>query len=169
MAGAALIEAAATGAATTALAEAATVAAADDTPAQSAVAVATKAAKVFRLRLPSGHPCLWDTGSVVAGPSSFFLLPFGRPCLCFSGTPSPPALGRPMADMVRLCPGEGREAEEEVKCTLDPERPRHLKRSEAGERAAVMGSAKPYASVTAPLSSRHACPREDNRRSHYQR
>jgi hypothetical protein len=55
-----------------------------------------------------------------------------------------------------------------VECAFDPERPRHLKRSEAGERAGVIGSAMPNASVTAPLFLRHAHPREDNRRSHHQ-
>jgi hypothetical protein len=63
--------------------------------------------------------------------------------------------------MVGLCSGGGSEAEEEVECAFDPERPRHLKRSEAGERAGVMGSAMPNASVTAPLSSRHVRPQED--------
>jgi hypothetical protein len=54
-----------------------------------------------------------------------------------------------------------------VEYAFDPERPRHLKRSEAGERASIVGSAMPNASVTAPLFSRHARPREGNRRSHH--
>jgi hypothetical protein len=50
---------------------------------------------------------------------------------------------------------------------LCPSRPRHLKKSEAAERAGVVGSVMPNASATAPLISRHACPWEGNRRSHH--
>jgi hypothetical protein len=64
--------------------------------------------------------------------------------------------------MARLCSGRKSEAEEEVECALNPERPRYLKRSEAGKKAGVMGSAMPNSSVTAPLLSRHARPREGN-------
>jgi hypothetical protein len=52
-----------------------------------------------------------------------------------------------------------------VKCAFDPENPRHLKRSEVGERAGVVGSAMSNALVTAPLLLRHVRPREGNRRS----
>jgi hypothetical protein len=164
MARAAPIEAAVMGVATAA----SVVAAVDDTPAGSAMAVATKAAEVFLLRLPSGWPCLRDTDSVAAGPLALFLLPFGWPGLRFSGTPSPLAPGPPIADMVRIRTGEGREAEEEVNYSLDLERPRHLKRSGAGERAGVMRSTKPTTLVTAPLPSHHTRPQEDNCRSHCQ-
>jgi hypothetical protein len=72
-----------------------------------------------------------------------------------------------MADLVGLRSGKESEAEEEVECAFDPEHPQPLKRSEGGERAGVMGSATPDASVTAPLFLHHAHPREDNRRSHH--
>jgi hypothetical protein len=164
---AAPVEAAAMGAAAATSVEAAAVAAAGATPAESAVATTARAAEVFLLQLSSGWPRLRDTGSIAAGPSTFFPLPFMRPGFRLSGIPSPPMLGPPMADMVRLRSGKGSEAEEEVKCAFDPEHPWHLKRSEVGERADIMGSAMPNASVTAPLFSCHVHPREDNCRSHH--
>jgi hypothetical protein len=107
-----------------------------------------------------------DEGAAAAATTTFFPLPFGRPGLRFSGTPSPPAPGPPTADMVGLHPSKV-EGKEEMECTFDPERPRHLKKSEAGERARVVGSVMPNASATAPLISRHARPREGNHRSHH--
>jgi hypothetical protein len=164
---AAPVEDAAMGAVAAASTEAAAVAAAGATPAESAMAATARAAEVFLLQLSSGWPRLRDTGGIAAGLSTFFLLPFVRPGLRLSGTPSPLAPGPPMADMVGLCYGKGSEAEEEVKCAFDPECPQHLKSSEVGERADIMGSAMPNASVTAPLFLCHAHPREDNRRSHH--
>jgi hypothetical protein len=69
--------------------------------------------------------------------------------------------------MVRLRSGRESEAEHEVECAFDPERPWHLKRSEAGEGAGVMGSAMPDALEIAPLLLHHARRQEDNRRSHH--
>jgi hypothetical protein len=62
--------------------------------------------------------------------------------------------------------GKG-EAEEVVECALNPKRPQHLKRRGTGKRAGIMGSVAPNALVTAPLSSRHAHPREGNRHGHH--
>jgi hypothetical protein len=109
---------------------------------------------------------LRDTGGVAAGLAAFFPLPFGRSGLRFSGAPSPPVSGPPREDMVGLCSDEKSEAEEVVECALNPECPRHLNRRGAGKGAGVMGSVAPNTSVTAPLSSRHAHPREGNRRGH---
>jgi hypothetical protein len=146
MAGAAPIEAAAVGA--------------------TAAAVA-RATKVFWLRLPNGRPRLRDTGGVAAGLVIFFPLPFGRSGPCFSGAPSPPAPGPPREDMVRLHSGRKSEIEEEAECAFNPEHPRHLKGSDAGEGAGVMGSAMPNALVTAPFFLHRAHPREGNRHSHH--
>jgi hypothetical protein len=131
-----------------------------------AAVAAARAAKVFWLWLPNGRPRLRDTSSVAAGLLTFFPLPFGRPGLCFSGAPSPPTPGPPREDMVGLHSDGRSEAEEVVECALDPERPRHLKRRDAGEGAGVMGSAMPNALVTTPLSSHRAHPQEGNRRGH---
>jgi hypothetical protein len=126
----------------------------------TAAAAAVRAAKVFWLWLPNGRPCLRDTGGVAAGLVTFLPLPFGRPGLRLSGAPSPPAPGLPREDMVRLRSNGRSEAEEVMECAIDPERPRHLKRSDAGERAGIIGSATPNALVTAPSSSHHAHPWE---------
>jgi hypothetical protein len=117
------------------------------------------------LRLPNGRPRLRDTGGVAAGLVIFFLLPFRRSGPRFSEAPSPPAPGPPREDMVRLHSNKKREIEEEAECAFDPERPRHLKRSDAGEGAGIIGSAMPNASVTAPLSLHCAHPQEGNCRS----
>jgi hypothetical protein len=79
MAAAASIGAAAVVAAVTAPTGAAAVAAAGATPAESTTAAAARAARVFLLWLPSGRPCLRDTGGVAAGSFTLFLLPSGRP------------------------------------------------------------------------------------------
>jgi hypothetical protein len=85
--------------------------------------------------------------------------------LLFSGTPPPPvppAPGLPMADMVRLRSSEVEEREE-LECAFNPERPQHLKKSDAGEGAGIVGSVVPDASATVPLILCHACAREGNR------
>jgi hypothetical protein len=132
----------------------------------AAAAAAARAAKVLWLRLPNGRPRLRDTGGIAAGLVTFLPLPFGRPGPHFSGAPSPPASGPPREDIVRSPSGRKSETEEEVECAFNPERPRHLKRSGAGEGAGVMGSTVPNASVTAPLFLHRAHPREGNCRSH---
>jgi hypothetical protein len=139
----------------------------DVAAAGAAAAAAARAAKVFWLRLPNGRPHLRDTGGVAFGLVIFFPLPFGQPGPGFSGVSSPPAPGPPREDMVRSHSGRKSETEEEAECAFDPERPRHLKRSDAGEEAGVMGLAMPNASVTAPLSLHRAHPWEGNRRSHH--
>jgi hypothetical protein len=126
----------------------------------TAAAATVRAAKVFWLRLPNGRPRLRDTGGVTAGLVTFFPLPFGRPGLRLSGAPSPLAPGLPREDMVGLRSNRRSEAEEVMECAVDPERPRHLKRNDVGERADVIGSAMPNALVTAPSSSNRAHPRE---------
>jgi hypothetical protein len=130
-------------------------------------AAAARAARVFWLRLPNGQPCLRDTGGVATGLSAFLSLPFGRPSLRFSGAPSPPVLGPPREDMVGLRSDGKSEAEEVVERALNPEHPRLLKRRGTGKEAGVMGSVAPNTSVTAPLSSRRAHPREVNHRGHH--
>jgi hypothetical protein len=114
-----------------------------------AAAAAARAAKVFWLQLPFGRPRLQDTRGVAAGLAIFFPLPFGRPGPRFSETPSPPAPRPPREDMVRWRSNRKIETGEEAEYALDPERPQHLKRSDAEEEAGVMGSAMPNASVTA--------------------
>jgi hypothetical protein len=122
-------------------------------------------ARFFLFLLPSSRPRREaDEGTTVVANTAFFPLPFGRPSLRFSGTPSPPAPpapGPPMADMVRLCASKAEK--EDMECAFDPERPQHLKKSEAWEGAGVVGSVMLNTSATAPLILCHACPREGNR------
>jgi hypothetical protein len=131
------------------------------------VAVAARAAMFFWLQLPFGWPRLQDTGGIATGLVIFFPLPFGWPGAHFSEASSPPMLGPPREYMVRLRSDRKIETGEEAGCAFDPERPQHLKRSNAGEGAGVIGSAMPNASVTTLFSLHRAHPREGNRCSHH--
>jgi hypothetical protein len=58
--------------------------------------MAPKAAGAFLFLLPSGRPRQrGDEGAAAAAEAVFFPLPFGRPGLCFSGTPA--SRGAPVA------------------------------------------------------------------------
>jgi hypothetical protein len=92
-------------AAATAPAEAVATVAVGAAPVESAAAVAARAAKVFLLWLPSRRPCLRDTGGVIVGSFTFFLLPNGRPRLHPldpSGPPAPAPPRAPIDDMVEM-------------------------------------------------------------------
>jgi hypothetical protein len=128
-------------------------------------ATAARAARVFLFLLPGGRLRREaDEGAAAVTATTFFPLPFRRPGLHFSGAPSPPAPpapGPPMVDMVELCSSKV-EGKEEMGCDFDPGCPRHFKKSEAWDRAGIVGSVMPDASSTIPLISRHAHPREGN-------
>jgi hypothetical protein len=82
-------------------------------------AMATRAAKVFLLRLPFGRPCFQDAGGAIFGASVFFLLP------------SPPTAEPLREDMAGQSLEERRR--KEWKCALNHERSQHLRGSGEGD------------------------------------
>jgi hypothetical protein len=100
-----------------------------------AAAAAARAAKVFWLRLPFGHPRFRDVGGIISGASVFFPLLFGRPGPRFSGTPSPPTVEPLREDMTEQSSEERVEGKEEVECALTPERFQYLMRRDRGHPA----------------------------------